>query len=257
MATWPRTNQSPLASRRTAPPSGSVSSSISPTTSSMMSSTVTMPAVRPYSSMTTASDVRWRLRSASRSSSGFVSGTIGASRTRPSMSASRPVAHQPLGERVGVDDALHAVVVLVLRDHQARVAGGHAAAQGGLHVLRQVDGHDGGRRRHHLARLLLVQVEDAGEHAGLARVELAAGQRLLDEHLELLGRLALLQPARRLHAHHAEDRVGRAVEDDDERVEDAGEEVQRPRHEPRRALGGLDRPDLRDLLADRDVQRRS
>src|ERR687897_695679 len=96
MATWPRTNQSPLESRRTAPPSGSVSSSISPTTSSMMSSTVTMPAVRPYSSMTTASELRWRL---------------------------------------GVHDPLAPVVVLVLRDHEPRVARADAAAQRGLHVL--------------------------------------------------------------------------------------------------------------------------
>jgi hypothetical protein len=38
-------------------------------------------------------------------------------------------------------------------------------------------------------------------------------------------------------------------------VEDAVEQVQRPRDEAGRALGRVDRPDLRDLLADRDVQR--
>ena len=51
--------------------------------------------------------------------------------------------------------------------------------------------------------------------------------------------------------------VRRAVEQRDERVEDPREEVQRARHDPR-ATGSalLDRVDLRDLLADRDVQRR-
>ncbi len=56
----------------------------------MMSSTVTMPAVRPYSSTTTAIDARSRWRSASRSSSGFVSGTIRASLTLPSIEAFGP-----------------------------------------------------------------------------------------------------------------------------------------------------------------------
>ena len=92
-------------------------------------------------------------------------------------------------------DALHAVVVLVLGDDEPRVAGGDAAAQRGLDVLGQVDGHDRRRGRHDLARLLLVQVEDAGEHPRLAGVELAAGERLLDQHLELLGRLALVEVA--------------------------------------------------------------
>ena len=68
----------------------SVSSAISPTTSSMMSSTVTIPATRPYSSTTTAIEVRWRCSSASRSSSGLVSGTIGASCTIDSIEACGP-----------------------------------------------------------------------------------------------------------------------------------------------------------------------
>ena len=56
----------------------------------MMSSTDTMPAVRPYSSTTTASGARSRWRSASRSSSGLVSGTIIASLTLGSIEASGP-----------------------------------------------------------------------------------------------------------------------------------------------------------------------
>ena len=55
-----------------------------------------------------------------------------------------------------------------------------------------VDGHDRRDRRHDLPRLLLVQVEDAGEHAGLARVQLAARVALGDDRLELLGGPALL-----------------------------------------------------------------
>ena len=86
----------------------------------------------------------------------------------------RALGHELPRERVRVHDAPDAVLVLVLGDEQARVARGDAAAQGGLDVLGGVDGHDRGDRRHDLARLLLVQVEDAGEHPRLARVELAA-----------------------------------------------------------------------------------
>ena len=49
-----------------------------------------IPAVRPYSSTTTAIDARSRWRSASRSSSGLVSGTIKASFTHGSIEASGP-----------------------------------------------------------------------------------------------------------------------------------------------------------------------
>ena len=55
-----------------------------------MSSTVTIPATRPYSSTTTAIVRRWRWSSASRSSSGLVSGMIGAAFTSGSIDASRP-----------------------------------------------------------------------------------------------------------------------------------------------------------------------
>ncbi len=57
--------------------------------------------------------------------------------------------------------------------------------------LGQVDRDDRRDRRHHLARLLLVQVKDAAEHAGLAGVELAARACLADQDAQLLGRRAL------------------------------------------------------------------
>ena len=77
-------------SLRTEAARGSVSSSISPTTSSRMSSTVTIPTVRPYSSATTAIELRCRWSSASRSSSGFVSGKIGTSLIAGSIEVSGP-----------------------------------------------------------------------------------------------------------------------------------------------------------------------
>ena len=99
-----------------------------------------------------------------------------------------------------MDGAADAVGVLVLGHDEARVAGADAAPQRRLDVVGDVDGDDRRDRRHHLARLLLVQVEDAGEHPRLARVELAAELRLGDQQLEVLGRAALVQLGGRVDA---------------------------------------------------------
>ena len=119
---------------------GSVSSSISPTTSSRMSSTVTIPTVRPYSSETIPIELRWRCSSASRSSSGLVSGTTGTSRTAGSIGASAPAFMIEPGEAVVVDDAADPVGVVVLDHDEPRVAGADAAPQ------RLLDGLVGVRR---------------------------------------------------------------------------------------------------------------
>ena len=73
----------------------------------------------------------------------------------------RPVLHQLARERARVHDAAHAVAVFVLGDDQARVAAGDAQRERRLDVLGDVDRDDRRDRRHHLARLLLVQVKDA------------------------------------------------------------------------------------------------
>ena len=188
----------PVAVRRAAASTtarGSVSSTISPTISSMMSSTVTMPTVRPYSSTTTASEVRWRCMSASRSSSGLVSGTISASRTSGVDRRLGPLAHESRARllvwtmpltRSGLSSSI--TTSRVWPEATQRAAPPRRC--------RDVDRHHGRDRRHHLARLLLVQVEDAVEHLRLARVELPAGCAARDQHAQLLGgRAASMSPS--------------------------------------------------------------
>ena len=173
---------------------GSVSSAISPTTSSMMSSTLTTPTTRPYSSTTTASEVRSRCRSASRSSSGLVSGTIIASWTTGSIERVRAVRHQQPRQlatctmpftrsRSSFSVTTRRVWPLETQQPQRR-----------FDVLRDVERDDRRDRRHHLARLLLVQVEDAAEHARLAGVDVPAGVGLGDQALELVGRAPFALP---------------------------------------------------------------
>jgi hypothetical protein len=101
-----------------------------------------------------------------------------------------------------------------------------------------------------------VQVEDAGQHPRLPGVELPAAERLGDQHLELLGRAALVELVGLGDAEHPQHRVRDGVEQVDERAERLGEQLQRAGDPPRDGLGPVDREDLRDLLADRDVQRR-
>ena len=74
-------------------------------------------------------------------------------------------------QAVVVGDPAHLVGVVVLDHNQACVTGRDAAAKRLLDRLVGVDGHDRRNRGHHLANLLLVQVEDAAEHPGLAGVE--------------------------------------------------------------------------------------
>ena len=131
-----------------------------------------------------------------------------------------------------------------------------AAAQRRLDVLRRVDGDDRRYRGHHLARLLLVQVEDAGEHAGLARVERAAVRALRDQQLQLLGVLRLVELGARVGAQQAEDPVRHRVQG---APRPAASRRRRTGGRPRSArdrLGVHDRVDLRHLLAERDVERR-
>ena len=107
----------------------------------------------------------------------------------------------------------------ILDNDQPRVAGGDGSTQRVSDRLGDVDGHDRRNRRHHLARLLLVQVEDAGQHLGLADVELTASLRLGDEPLELLGR-AVRGLGVGIDAEPAQHPLRGGVEREDERPED-------------------------------------
>ena len=126
--------------------------------------------------------------------------------------------HEQAGQLADVDDAANAVAVFVFGHHQAGVAAGDRGAQRRFDVLGDVDRDDRGDRRHHLAGLLLVEVEDAPQHAGLAGVDLAPGVGLGDQQLELLrgARVALLA---HVDAEQAQHPVGDGGEGDDEGME--------------------------------------
>ena len=131
----------------------------------------------------------------------------------------RPLLHQLAGELVSVHEAADAVAVFVLGDEQARVAAETHSAQRGLDVLGDVDRDDRRDRRHHLARLLLVQVEDAREHPRLARVDLPARLGLGDQALELIGGAAAALDAH-VDAEQPQHPVGDGGQRDDERAEE-------------------------------------
>ena len=214
-----------------------------------MSSIVTIPAVRPYSSITIASSVRSRCRSASRSSSGLVSGTIGAAADQPGRSwPSPPSAIISLTSwltwTIPLTRSWFCSSVTTSREWPVETQRRSAAST----VSDDVDGHDRRDRRHHLAGLLLVEVEDAGEHVRLADVELPAGLGLGDDPLELVRRPALGFGVG-IGSEHPQDRVGGRVQHEDERVEQHPEELKRPRDPAGDPLGVLDRVELGDDLA--------
>ena len=116
-------------------------------------------------------------------------------------------------------------------------------------VSDKVDGDHGRDRGHDLARLLLVEVKDAREHAGFADVDLAARGGLGDQALELVRRPALGLGVG-VGTEHSQDRFGRRVQHEDERAEQNAEELHRPGDPPGQALRVLDRVELGDDLAD-------
>ena len=142
----------------------------------------------------------------------------------------------------------HAVAVVGLGHHQPRVAAGDAQLQRGLDVLGDVDRDDGRDRGHHLARLLLVQVKDAREHARLAEVDVPAGVGLGDQALELVRRAAAPLVAH-VDAEQAQDAVGDGRQRDDERTKQHAERLQRARHAAGDRLGAVDRVELGHHLA--------
>ena len=113
---------------------------------------------------------------------------------------------------------------------------------------------DRGDRRHDLAGLLLVQVEDASQHPGLAGVEVPAGVGLGDQALELVrgaaaGLLAHVDPQ---HPQQARGDRGDRV---DHRPEQDREPLQRARDAARDALRAVDRVELGDHLAEDQLHR--
>src|ERR1700733_2822218 len=131
------------------------------------------------------------------------------------------------------------IAVFLLGNQQPGVAARHAQRQRGLHVLGDIDGDDRRRRRHHLAGLLLVEVKDAREHAGLALVDLAALVRLCDQALELV-RGAAAAVLAHVHAQEPQDAICNGRQSDDERMEKRAERLQRPGDSPGDGLGSID-----------------
>ncbi len=148
----------------------------------------------------------------------------------------------------------NAVGVPVLDDDQPVVPGGDAEVERLRDGRRRIDRDDRRDRRHHLARLLLVQVEDAAEHPGLARVEFASHRRLGDQHLEVLGGRLLLVELFRPDTEEADHAVGQPGQRDGERSREPAEPVQGGCETTGTVLGPRDREQLRRLLADHDVQ---
>src|SRR3954452_5405728 len=164
------------------------------------------------------------------------------------------VHHQP-DEPQRVDDAAHPVGVPVLDHHQAVVARQDAEVEGVGDIRGVVDGDDGRDRGHHLTGLLLVEVEDAAQHHGLARIQLAPDRGLRDQHLEVFGARLLVEVAGS-EAEQAGDAVRHPGQGDGEGRGDSPEPAQRRREKAGARLRPRDREQLGGLLPDRHVQRR-
>ena len=117
---------------------------------------------------------------------------------------------------------------------------------------------DLGARGHDLADLQVAELEGAGEDLLVALGDRALRDGLGEQAAELL--LGVRQARRAaswvdLDAGQAEQAVAGGVEEPDERVEQVREDDQRRGEQGEELVGVVDRPVLRGLLADDDVQR--
>jgi hypothetical protein len=98
-----------------------------------------------------------------------------------------------------------------------------------------------------------VQVKDAREHPRLAGIEVGEVPGAVDDHLQVIGRVALLEVVG-VDAEEADDRVGDPGQGQGEGCAEDAKPLQGTRHPSRRGLGPADRQHLRHLLTYGDVQ---
>ena len=112
-----------------------------------------------------------------------------------------------------------------------------------------------GPRHHDVGDFLVREVEDLVEHLLLLAFELSRLGGAGKEHLQLgLGVRGAAVLTRRLETQDAQRKVGRFLQDPDQRLEDDEEPGHRGRHDERDGLRVAERHALRDQLADHDVQ---
>ena len=120
----------------------------------------------------------------------------------------------------------------------------------GRHVHRDRD--DLGPRHHHRRHLLRGEVEDLVEHLLLGLLELADVLGRGDAVADVLARVGDHPGRRGLHPEEAEHEVRGHLQEPDDGMRDAPEEVERDRERDRERLGLLERDRLRHELAEDD-----
>src|SRR5215217_378359 len=107
-----------------------------------------------------------------------------------------------------------------------------------------------------MADLLIVQMEDAREHRGLAPRQDPAVHAAGDQHLDLFGVATFLKSRRGVYAERLQQPVRGGVDEPYEWKRGLPEELQPAGRATQCGLGMRDRINLRDLLSRRDVQER-
>ncbi len=185
-----------------------------------------MPAVPPYSSMTSASRTRRRRISASRSSAVSVSGTVkrfARERGDIDLGVRRHQRRDEIRHVQHADD----VVEVALVDRQTGMASGGDLIDDRL--TRRADGNrDQLRAGHHdLAGVEIREAEDAVEHLLLQLFEHARFLAGRHQHLQLFFGVHHRAPIGAAEPERLDDRLRRAVHQANERPEHAHEELER------------------------------
>jgi hypothetical protein len=108
-------------------------------------------------------------------SSAIVSGTTQRFAHERLKARSAARVPQPADDVARMEGPADVIAVAVLDHHEPRVTRPRTQVRRAVDRVRDVDRDDGGAWCHHMADLLLVEVEDTGQHLRLARRKLAAG----------------------------------------------------------------------------------
>ena len=163
---------------------------------------------------------------------------------------------QPLvpGQQILDVEQPHETAGFRVADRIARVAAGAHLGQYLVDRLAYLDPRQVRERPHDVSHQQIVELEAVHEETRLDRTQLTMLMAGEQHASQLLGRMHGVGPAGRLYAHPANDRVGGAVENVDERIHHPVKYVERQRRPERHRLGLADCHRLGRLLAQHDVE---
>ena len=170
----------------------------------------------------------------------------------PALPGDVPDAGLPAPDEVVDEDDARERVEAPAADRVAAVRRGDHPSQGVLAGHPGVEPVDGVRRHHDVADLAVGEVEHVVQEILLRERDDARALRLVDDGAQLLGGADALARHDVPDPERPQQQGGGRLQEGDDRPQEHGHELDRPRHERREPLGAVERERLRHELPEHD-----